>query len=62
VCFLTCRVQLTGDVGKSSSTLKADIEYFVKVLTIFALFQAAIVFIVGLARGLDPVQGPLHSY
>ena len=51
---------MTGDVGKSSSTLKADIEYFVKVLTIFALVQAALVFIVGLARGLDPVQGVMQ--
>jgi sodium/potassium-transporting ATPase subunit alpha len=32
-------VGLTGDVGKSDSTLKADIDYFVKNLTKFALFQ-----------------------
>jgi magnesium-transporting ATPase (P-type) len=56
------RVELTGDVGKSSSTLKADIEYFVKVLTAFALFQAALVFIVGIARGLDPIQGPPYHF
>lgn len=48
-------VGLTGDVGKSSSTLKQDIEYFVRILFIFALFQAVIIFIVGLSRGLDPV-------
>jgi len=35
--------------------LKQDIEYFVKVLTAFALFQAVIIFIVGLSKGLDPV-------
>ena len=49
-------VELTGDVGKSASTLKADIDYFVKVLTLFALFQAIVIFIVGLAQGYDPVQ------
>eukprot|EP01038_Epipyxis_sp_PR26KG_P014472 gene14472-19426_t len=40
-------VELTGDVGKSASTLKADLDYFVKILTVFALIQAAAVFIVG---------------
>ena len=49
-------VELTGDTDKGVSTLKADIEYFVKVLTIFALLQAATVFIVGLSRGVDPMQ------
>jgi len=48
-------IYITGDVGKSSSTLKQDIEYFVKVLTVFALLQAIIIFIVGLSKGLDPV-------
>jgi sodium/potassium-transporting ATPase subunit alpha len=49
-------VELTGDVGKAASTLKADITYFVKILTAFALFQAAIVFIVGCSRGITPVN------
>lgn len=49
-------VEMTGDVGKEASTLKKDIEYFVKVLTIFALLQAASVFIVGLSRGLNPID------
>jgi sodium/potassium-transporting ATPase subunit alpha len=49
-------VELTGDVGKSTSTLKADIDFFVKLLTIFALIQAALIFIVGIARGLDPID------
>ena len=49
-------VEMTGDVGKAASTLKVDIEHFVKVLTVFALIQAASVFIVGLSRGLDPVD------
>jgi sodium/potassium-transporting ATPase subunit alpha len=49
-------VELTGDVGKASSTLKKDIEYFVKILTIFALIQAGLLFVVGLSRGLDPLN------
>lgn len=47
-------VELTSDVGKQSSTLKRDIDYFVKVLTLFALCQAALIFIVGLSRGYNP--------
>lgn len=49
-------VEMTGDVGKAASTLKNDIEYFVKVLAIFALVQAATIFIVGCARGIDPLD------
>jgi sodium/potassium-transporting ATPase subunit alpha len=49
-------VDLTGDIGKSSSTLQADIVYFVRVLTLFALFQAVLVFIVGCSRGIDPAS------
>ncbi len=45
-------VELTGDVSKGQSTLKADIGHFVKVVTIFALCQAVLVFVVGLAPGL----------
>lgn len=52
----------SGVVGKVSSTLKADIEYFVKFLTAFALLQAALVFIVGVTRGISPVQGIHLSY
>ena len=48
---------IRGIVGKTSSTLKADIEYFVKFLTAFALIQAALVFIVGVTRGISPEQG-----
>lgn len=55
-------VELTGDVGKSSSTLKADIEYFVKVLFFFALFQAVLIFIVGLSRGMNPVQVFINGF
>ena len=35
--------------------MKQDIEYFVKVLTAFALLQAITIFIVGLSKGLDPI-------
>ena len=49
-------VEMTSDVGKSASTLKTDIDYFVRVLTLFALFQAVLVFVVGLSKGLDPFQ------
>eukprot|EP01039_Chlorochromonas_danica_P004893 gene4893-5362_t len=55
-------VEMTGDADKAVSTLKADIEYFVKVLTIFALCQAATVFIVGLSRGLDPIQVFINGF
>ena len=48
-------VELTADAGGSQSTLKADIEYFVKFLTIFALIQAGIVFAVGCGQGVSPV-------
>ena len=48
----------SGDVGKTSSTLKADIEYFVIFLTAFALIQGFLVFIIGtVVRGIPPVQG-----
>ena len=49
-------VELTGDVHKSSSTLKADIEYFVILLTQFALAQAVLIFVIGAFRGLDLLQ------
>lgn len=50
-------VEMTGDVGKSSSTLQKDIEYFVKFLTLFSLFQGVLVFLVGcLANKLDPIS------
>eukprot|EP01039_Chlorochromonas_danica_P011217 gene11217-12511_t len=55
-------VELTGDADKAMSTLKADIEYFVKLLAIFALCQAATVFIVGLSRGLDPIQVFINGF
>lgn len=55
-------VELTGDVGKQASTLKRDIEYFVKVVTVFALCQAALIFIVGLSRGYDPLTVFIYGF
>ena len=55
-------VELTGDVGKSASTLKNDIDYFVKIVTVFALVQAAIIFIVGLSQGYDPIQVFINGF
>jgi len=49
-------VQLTSDVGKASSTLKQDINYFVRIIFLFALTQSAIVFIVGAIKGINPVN------
>lgn len=49
-------VELTGDAGENVSTLKADVEYFVKRLAIFAFLQGVIVLVVGCARGLNPLN------
>ena len=43
-------VELTGDSGGGQSTLKADMEYFVTKLSIFALIQGLVVLIVGCAK------------
>jgi sodium/potassium-transporting ATPase subunit alpha len=48
-------VELTSDVSVNTSTLKADVEYFVKVIAVIALIQAVFIFVIGCARGLDPV-------
>jgi sodium/potassium-transporting ATPase subunit alpha len=55
-------VGLTADTGKSASTLKADIEYFVKVLTIFATLQGLFIFFVGIGRGLDPLNTFIQGF
>jgi sodium/potassium-transporting ATPase subunit alpha len=49
-------VDLTGDADKNTSTLQQDIVYFVRLLAVIALVQSALVFIVGIARGIDPIQ------
>ena len=55
-------VGLTGDVGKAKTTLKVDVEYFVFVLTIFALLQAILVFVVGWARGIPPLTAFIQGF
>jgi sodium/potassium-transporting ATPase subunit alpha len=49
-------VELTGDARDNVSTLKKDMEYFVSKLAIFAFIQGILVLIVGIARGLDPLN------
>ena len=48
-------IALTSDVNKDKTNLKKDIEYFVLIMTIFALVQATLVLIIGLAKGLPLV-------
>jgi sodium/potassium-transporting ATPase subunit alpha len=55
-------VELTGDVGKGASTLKNDIDRFVKIVAVFALCQAALVFIVGLSQGYDPIAVFINGF
>jgi len=55
-------VGLTADTGKTKGTLAADIDYFVKILAVFALVQAAVVFAVGIARGLAPVDVFINGF
>ena len=55
-------VEMTGDVGKSASTLKTDIDYFVKIVAVFAFFQAAVIFIVGLSQGYDPIDVFINGF
>lgn len=62
VTLIGTMVEMTGDVGKSASTLKNDIDYFVKVVAVFALFQAALIFIVGLSQGYDPVMVFINGF
>jgi sodium/potassium-transporting ATPase subunit alpha len=47
-------VSLTADTGNCKGTLAADIDYFVKFLTLFSLLQAAAVF-----AGLLPLSPPI---
>ena len=55
-------VGLTADTGKSTSTLQADIVYFVRFLTLFALAQAVLIFIVGLSKGYDPISVFINGF
>jgi Ca2+-transporting ATPase len=47
--------------NKDAITLKNNIECFVRVLNIFTLFQAALVFSVGLSKGLDPFDNSVYG-
>jgi sodium/potassium-transporting ATPase subunit alpha len=55
-------VELTGDTNKAMSTLKADVEKFVILLTKFALLQAVIIFVVGVARGIPPLTAFIQGF
>jgi sodium/potassium-transporting ATPase subunit alpha len=48
-------VELTSTSTKGASTLRCELDYFVNILLVIALVQAAAVLIVGLARGYDVV-------
>ena len=50
-------VALTSNMDQTcSSTLKTDVEYFVKMISIFGILQAFAIFAIGLGRGLDPLE------
>jgi magnesium-transporting ATPase (P-type) len=55
-------VELTGDTDKAVSTLKADVEKFVILLTKFSLLQAIIIFVVGVARGIPPLEAFIQGF
>jgi sodium/potassium-transporting ATPase subunit alpha len=55
-------VEMTGNASAGSSTLKNDLEYFVKFLTVFALVQGVLVFIIGCSRGLDPLDVFINGF
>jgi hypothetical protein len=55
-------VELTGDTNKATSTLKADVEKFVILLTKFALFQAILIFVVGVIRGIPPLDAFIQGF
>jgi len=55
-------VELTGDTNKEASTLKADVEKFVILLTKFALAQAILIFVVGVIRGIPPVEAFIQGF
>jgi hypothetical protein len=55
-------VELTGDAGKESSTLKKDIELFVMYITIFALLQAGTVLCAGIMLGESIVDTFVNGF
>ena len=60
--LLGSMVRLTGDMGKSESTLKADVNAFVWVVTKIAVIMASFIFIIGIARGLPVFQTLLDGF
>lgn len=55
-------VELTGETTKGTSTLKADIDKFVLLLTLISLFQAILIFVVGVLRGISPLDAFIQGF
>jgi magnesium-transporting ATPase (P-type) len=55
-------VVLTGETVKGSTTLKVDIERFVLLLTILSLIQAIVIFVVGILRGISPLEAFIQGF
>jgi magnesium-transporting ATPase (P-type) len=55
-------VELTGATQKGTSTLKADVEKFVFLLMIASLFQAILIFVVGIIRGISPLEAFIQGF
>jgi len=53
---------LTDKTGRVESTLQKEIKRFVYVLTIFAMAQAIIFYIIALARKKDPLQSFVYCF
>lgn len=55
-------VELTGETKKGSTTLKADIDKFVLLLTLISLLQAIVIFVVGVLRGISPLDAFIQGF
>lgn len=55
-------VKLTGNIGKVRSTLKEEINYFLRSFTICAIIQAVIVFIAGVSNGYSPLEVFINGF
>jgi magnesium-transporting ATPase (P-type) len=55
-------VVLTSETTKGSTTLKVDIERFVLLLTILSLVQAIVIFVVGVLRGISPLEAFIQGF
>eukprot|EP01041_Mallomonas_annulata_P008015 gene8015-16413_t len=60
--LLGSMVKLTGDMDKRESTLKADVNAFVWVITKVAVGMASFIFIIGVSRGLPVFQTLLDGF